>query len=71
MPIQAEMQNHGNHQMEMNGSLGAYPMSPEASGTSWQPEAAPMTGIHLMAGEWMVMLHGYADLVYDHQSGPR
>ena len=55
----------------MDGMLGPYPMSREASGTSWQPEAAPMTGLHHMAGEWMFMLHGYADLVYTDQGGPR
>src|SRR5207344_2444362 len=26
---------------------------------------------HLMRGEWMLMLHGFADLVYDDQGGPR
>jgi len=28
------------------GSLGTYPMSRDASGTSWQPEASPMQGYH-------------------------
>jgi hypothetical protein len=62
---------HAGHDMAMTGALGPYPMSREASGTSWQPEAAAKTGIHGMAGEWMTMLHGYADLVYDDQGGPR
>src|SRR5262249_21759173 len=43
----------------------------EASGTSWQPEAAGHRGIHAMHGAWMTMLHGYADVVYDDQGGPR
>ncbi len=59
------------HHMHMQGALGPYPMSREASGTSWQPELAPMPGYHSMSGDWMLMLHGYADLVYDRQGGPR
>ena len=53
------------------GALGPYAMTREASGTSWQPDAAPMTGLHFMTGDTMVMLHGFADLVYDDQGGPR
>jgi hypothetical protein len=59
------------HTMTMHGLLGGYPMSREASGTSWQPDAAPHAGIHLMADDWMVMLHGRASGVADWQSGPR
>lgn len=55
----------------MSGALGGYPMSREASGTSWQPEAAPMEGIMDMDGDWMTMLHGYAVQVHDRQGGPR
>jgi hypothetical protein len=57
--------------MAMHGAFGAYPMTREASGTTWQPEATPMDGVHLMAGDWMAMWHGHANLVYDHQGGPR
>jgi hypothetical protein len=62
---------HGEAMHEMQGLLGPYPMSREASGTSWQPEAAPHEGIHWMQGAWMGMIHGFIDLVYDHQGGPR
>jgi hypothetical protein len=55
----------------MSGMYGAYPMSREASGTAWQPETAGHEGLHLTRGPWMVMLHGFADLVYDDQGGPR
>lgn len=55
----------------MRGMLGAYPMSREASGTAWQPEAAPMGGVHGMQGDWMWMAHGFANLIYDHQGGRR
>jgi hypothetical protein len=57
--------------MAMNGLYGPYPMTREASGTSWQPESTPHEGIHVMRGDWMVMLHGYADGIYDRQGGPR
>jgi hypothetical protein len=57
--------------MSMTGSYGFYPMSREASGTSWQPEAAPHDGIMLMPDDWMVMLHGRTLGIADSQSGPR
>jgi hypothetical protein len=55
----------------MHGALGTYAMTRDASGTSWQPDSAPMAGLHLMAGPWMVMVHGDATLVHDDQGGPR
>ena len=58
-------------EMPMNGFYGPYAMTREASGTSWQPEAARHEGVHVMRGPWMVMLHGFADVVYDHQGGDR
>jgi len=57
--------------MAMHGLLGGYGMSREASGTSWQPQAAPHSAIHLMADDWMVMLHGRVSGIADWQSGPR
>jgi hypothetical protein len=64
------------HDMEsmqhaMRGFYGAYPMSREASGTSWQPEATPADGIHTNMGEWSTMWHGFINAIYDHQGGPR
>ena len=56
----------------MHGLFGAYGMSREASGTSWQPEAEPHDAIHLPdTGDWMVMLHAKMQGVADSQSGPR
>src|SRR3569623_346108 len=55
----------------MEGLYGAYPMSREASGTAWQPDASPMGGLHIMSGEWMLMLHGFAFGIYDDQGGHR
>lgn len=59
------------HEMVMKGFYGDYPMSREASGTAWSPESAPMEGMHAMAGDWMTMVHGYTNLVYDYQGGKR
>ncbi len=56
---------------DMKGQLGPYSMSREASGTSWQPEATPMGMVQTMQGDWSLMLHGYANVVYDRQTGPR
>jgi hypothetical protein len=42
------------------------------SGTSRLPGAEGMMhGLHVMAGDWMVMAHGYAWGVYTDQGGPR
>ncbi len=57
--------------MHMAGLYGSYPMTREGSGTSWQPESSPMDGAQQMSGEWMTMEHGYVDLIYDDQGGPR
>jgi len=59
------------HMHEMHAMFGSYPMTREASGTSWQPDSAPHDGLHRMAGPWELMTHGYAILLYDRQDGPR
>lgn len=55
----------------MQGMYGSYSMTREASGTSWQPESSPHEGIMAMSGGWMTMIHGFVNLIYDNQSGPR
>jgi hypothetical protein len=55
----------------MMGLLGSYPMTREASGTSWQPDLAEHNGIHASAGAWELMGHAMLWGVYDTQSGPR
>ena len=55
----------------MTGALGPYPMTREASGTAWEPDASVHEGPHFVSGSWTVMLHGVLDAVYDHQGGPR
>ena len=63
---------HDMHSMgAMNGMYGAYPMTREASGTSWQPDSSPHEGIHRMVGDWSMMVHGFANTIYDRQGGPR
>jgi hypothetical protein len=57
--------------MPMTGMLGPYAMSREASGTSWQPDSASHAGIHFMADDWMLMVHGYTFGIYDNQGGRR
>ncbi|HKY18241.1 MAG TPA: hypothetical protein VJL82_04855 [Rhizomicrobium sp.] len=59
------------HEVAMHGLLGRYAMTREASGTSWQPQAAPHSGIPLTVDDWMVMLHGRVSGIADWQSGPR
>lgn len=60
---------HAGHGMP--GMFGPYPMSRESSGTAWQPESAPHTGLHSRRGDWHLMAHGFVNLIYDDQDGPR
>lgn len=57
--------------MPSTGVLGAYPMTRDASGTSWQPDASEHAMLETMAGDWMLMGHVMLTGVYDTQSGPR
>jgi hypothetical protein len=57
--------------MPMRGALGSYPMTRDASGTSWQPDLATHDAMHVMSSDWMVMAHATLWGVYDTQSGPR
>ena len=47
------------------------PMTRMGSGTAWLPDASAMRAWHIMAGPWILMVHGDAFLQYDHQGGPR
>jgi hypothetical protein len=55
----------------MAGLYGPYDMGREGSGTSWQPDSTPMQGLHQTSGQWMGMVHGFIDAIYDDQGGPR
>ena len=65
------MPEHTMPSMTMTGALGGYPMTRDASGTSWQPDLAEHHGIHPMAGDWMLMAHATLWGIYDTQNGPR
>lgn len=41
------------------------------SGTTWIPDAVVLPSRHFTAGQWMLMLHGFAFGQYDWQGGPR
>ncbi len=56
---------------KMTSAMGAYPMTRDASGTSWQPDASRHDGVHFDPGGWSVMAHALFNGVYDSQSGPR
>ncbi len=47
------------------------PMTRMGSGTAWLPDASAMRAWHVMAGSWILMVHGDAFLQFDHQPGPR
>lgn len=57
--------------MPTTGILGNYPMTRDGSGTSWQPDMTPHTGLHEMAGDWALMAHMMLWGIYDSQSGAR
>jgi hypothetical protein len=67
----SSMSGETSRSMEMTSALGPYSMSREGSGTSWQPEATPMQGLHFMKGDWSLMVHGFVNAIYDKQTGPR
>jgi hypothetical protein len=47
------------------------PLSRVGSATSWLPDSAPMRARHFTVGDWSLMLHGAANVQYDHQNGFR
>lgn len=70
----ADANEHAGHDMAsmpMTGALGPWPMSREASGTSWQPDQSEHAGIHTTVGDWSVMSHALLNLTWDRQDGPR
>jgi hypothetical protein len=55
----------------MHGMYGRYPMTREASGTSWVPDSSPPEGFHLSHQQWMLMFSGFSYFVTDVQRGKR
>jgi hypothetical protein len=76
-PTSAAVDPHAGHvmppgqAMAATGLLGPYPMSRDASGTAWQPDASTHGGLHAMAGPWSLMGHAAFNLVQSRQGGPR
>ena len=56
--------------MSMAGPLGI-PMDRGGSGTTWIPDAVRLPAREWMTGQWMWMLHGFANVQYDVQGGDR
>lgn len=68
----ADAMDHAGMDMRgMKGALGPYSMMRDASGTAWQPDAAPMWAIMGRSGAWSTMVHGFVTLIHDDQGGPR
>jgi len=55
----------------MTGALGDYPMTRDASGTSWQPDNTPHGMTHTMRGDWMIAGHAILTATHTDQQGPR
>ena len=56
--------------MTMTGPLGIS-MERMGSGTTWIPDAVRLPSHHVMAGQWMLMLHGWLFGQYTEQGGTR
>ena len=63
------MQGHSTEDM-MIGPAGVS-MERMGSGTTWIPDAVTMPSRRRMAGDWMIMAHGFVFAQYDKQSGER
>ncbi len=65
--------DHGSHDQTMSASsaLGDYPMTRDASGTSWQPDESVHGGAHARHGDWMLMGHALLNGVYAWSDGAR
>lgn len=71
-PTSMTAADHAGHDMgAMTALLGPYPMSREASGTSWQPEMSPHDGVHGRTAGFDLMGHVNLQGVLIEQSGPR
>lgn len=61
---------HDDH-AAMTSPFGPWPMTRDASGTSWQPDQGRHGGLHARRGGWTLMGHALLNLVHSSQSGPR
>lgn len=71
-PVPAAPVQHEQHAQHGETAPAAAPNGVLGSGTSLLPAAdGGMHGLHLSAGDWMVMAHGSAMLAFTDQGGPR
>ena len=77
-PPQAPPASHQGHDTSgageehaMTSPLGPWPMTRDASGTSWQPDLSEHGGVHTTRGDWSFMGHVLLNLTHDWQNGPR
>jgi len=73
-PGRMQDNQHAHHQAApatMTGALGTYPMTRDASGTSWQPDSTPHDMAHATRGDWILGGHAMVNAVHDRQQGPR
>ncbi|WP_396593195.1 hypothetical protein [Brevundimonas sp. R86498] len=66
----AQPVDHSAH-TAMTSPLGPWPLSRDASGTSWQPDTSVHGGLHGRIGDWSTMSHALLNLTWNRQSGPR
>lgn len=76
MVMPAEPDPHAGHDMAgmdhaVTSPMGPWPMTRDASGTSWQPDLSEHGGVHTSRGDWSFMGHAQINLVQDWQNGPR
>lgn len=69
--MSAAHDEHSSHDMQTTSSLGAWPMTRDASGTAWQPDVSEHGGLHRRSDDWSLMGHALMNLVHSAQSGPR
>src|SRR5688572_24623100 len=70
-PSEPPLHQHVHDGPTMTGALGDYPMTRDASGTSWQPDSTPHEMAHVMRGDWMLAGHSVLNAVHDDQEGRR
>ena len=63
----APEQQHAGHG---SGEPGLF-STRDSSGTAWVPDASPMYGVEIPAGDWSVMLHGNAFVQFLNEGGTR
>ncbi len=66
-----DMDHSHHHETASSAMMHGGDWSAEGSGTSRLPADDAMRGLHRMAGDWMLMAHGYVFGVYSEQGGPR